>query len=437
MPATIVIGAQWGDEGKGGAVDRLAEAAEVVARFNGGDNAGHTINIGAQVYKLHLVPSGILRPGVICILGNGMVVNPVSLLKEIDELAALGVEISPERLMLSDRAHIVTPAHIALDAAQERARGDKKLGTTLRGIGPAYLDKAGRKGLRAGAMRDLEGFADALYAAIEAASTILTRDGGDPLNPQASAEAYLRAAERLRPYVRDTAVYLNQQLAAGARVVCEGGQGALLDIDHGSYPFVTASSSISGGALIGLGIGPTQVDRVLGVAKTFTTRVGGGAMPTELDGPLADRLRGTGANFWDEYGTTTGRARRCGWLDAVVLRYSKLVNGFTELALTKLDVLTGFDELKIAVAYEIDGARIEYPPSEVGDLERATPIYETFAGWHDDISAAREIDDLPPAARAYVARIGELVETRVVSVSVGPERGQVVMLDGSPALAAR
>lgn len=426
MPATIVIGAQWGDEGKGGAVDRLASECDVVARFNGGDNAGHTINIGDQVFKLHLVPSGILQSHVVCIMGNGMVVNPVSLLREIDELAALGIDVSPERLMLSDRAHIVTPAHVALDAAQEKARGDKKLGTTLRGIGPTYLDKTGRKGLRAGKMRDVEDFAESLYQLIEHTNVTLAKDGHDTLNPQQSAEEYVNAAERLRPYIQDTVVYLNDRLRSGARVVCEGGQGALLDIDHGSYPYVTSSSSVSGGALIGLGFGPTYVERVLGVAKAFTTRVGGGAMPTELDGALADRLRGSGENFWDEYGTTTGRPRRCGWLDAVVLRYSRIVNGFTEMALTKLDILTGFDELKIAVAYEMDGQRVDYPPSNIDDLDRATPIYETFPGWQEDISGIRRMEDLPQAARDYVLRVGELCDTPIQMVSVGPERRQLV-----------
>lgn len=426
MPATIVIGAQWGDEGKGGAVDRLASECDVVARFNGGDNAGHTINIGDQVFKLHLVPSGILQPHVICIMGNGMVVNPVSLLREIDELAALGIDVSPGRLMLSDRAHIVTPAHIALDAALEKARGDKKLGTTLRGIGPTYLDKTGRKGLRAGKMRDVETFAEALYELIEQTNVGLAKDGHPTLNPQQSAEEFVDAAARLRPYIQDTVVYLNDRLKAGARVVCEGGQGALLDIDHGSYPYVTASSSVSGGALIGLGFGPTYVERVLGVAKAFTTRVGGGAMPTELHGALAERLRGSGENFWDEFGTTTGRPRRCGWLDAVVLRYSRIVNGFTEMALTKLDILTGFDELKIAVAYEMDGQRVDYPPSNIEDLDRATPIYETFPGWHEDISGIRRMEDLPKAARDYVLRVGQLCETPIQMVSVGPERRQLV-----------
>lgn len=426
MPATIIIGAQWGDEGKGGVVDRLASESDIVARFNGGDNAGHTINVGDKLFKLHLIPSGILHDGLSCIMGNGMVVNPISLLKEMDELAAVGIDISPERLMLSDRAHIVTPAHIALDAAQERARGDKKLGTTLRGIGPTYLDKTGRKGIRAGQMLDVEEYADRLYALIDQTNIALAKDGHPTLDPQKSAEDYIAAAERLRPYIQDTVVYLNERLKKGAKVVCEGGQGTLLDIDHGSYPYVTASSSTSGGALIGLGFGPTYVERVVGVVKAFSTRVGGGAMPTELDGHLADQLRGTGENFWDEFGTTTGRARRCGWLDAVALRYSKAVNGFTEIVLTKLDILTGFDELKIAVAYELDGERVEYQPANIEALERAVPVYETYPGWHEDISSVRRMEDLPKNAQAYVTRIAELCETPIPMVSVGPERRQLV-----------
>jgi len=426
MPATIIIGAQWGDEGKGRAVDWLASTAAVVARFGGGDNAGHTVYVGDQVFKLHLIPSGILRPNAMNVLGNGMVINPISLLDEMNRLREMGVEISPERLMISDRAHIITPAHLALDAAREKARGDAAIGTTLRGIGPAYLDKTGRKGIRTGQMKSPEDFAEALYAAIEQANETLRRMSMDTLDPKQAAERYINAAVELRPYLSDTTYYINEQFKAGARVVCEGAQGTLLDVDHGSYPFVTSSSPSSGGVLTGLGFGPRHVDRVVGVAKAFATRVGAGPMPTELDGSVADRLRGTGENFWDEYGTTTGRERRCGWLDAVMLRYAADINGFTELIVTKLDILSGFDALKIAVAYEIDGERVEYPPSTIPSLERAVPVYETFPGWQEDVTGIRELDALPANARAYLERIGALCDVPVTMVSVGPEREQFI-----------
>jgi adenylosuccinate synthase len=426
VPATILIGAQWGDEGKGRVADWLAGEADVVARYAGGDNAGHTVVVGSTVFKLHLVPSGILHQNVDCVLGNGMVINPVNLLKEMKQLQSMGVDISPERLIISTKAHIISPAHVALDAATEKARGESAIGTTLRGIGPAYLDKTARQGIRTGQMANVEEFADSLYAAVEKANLVLVRDGHEPLDAQKAAADYLEAALQLTPYLRDTTVYLNQRLKEGARILCEGAQGTLLDVDHGDYPFVTSSSPTAGGALTGLGFGPCSVDRVVGVAKCFSTRVGGGPMPTELSGELADRLRGTGENFWDEFGTTTGRPRRCGWIDAVVLRYAAQVNGFTELLLTKLDVLSGFDELKIAVAYTIDGKQADFPPSTISELERAVPVYETLPGWHMDISRVRQASELPEAAARYIDRIAQLVETRVRTVSVGPERDQLV-----------
>jgi adenylosuccinate synthase len=426
MPATILVGAQWGDEGKGRVADWLAAQSDVVARFAGGDNAGHTVNVGDQVYKLHLIPSGILRENAVCVLGAGMVINPVNLLREMDELAALGVEITPERLIISTRAHIISPAHIALDKASEKALGEGKIGTTLRGIGPAYMDKTGRSGLRAGQMSDAESFAEALYAHIQAANVTLMRDNCDPIDPQESALAYLDAAARLRPYLRDTTPYLNARLRAGDRVLCEGAQGTMLDIDHGDYPFVTSSSPTSGGALTGLGFGPLYVDRVVGVSKCFSTRVGSGPLPTELSGALGDRLRGTGENFWDEFGTTTGRPRRCGWLDTVMLRYAAQVNGFSDLVLTKLDILSGFEQLSIATAYELDGQIIDYLPLTMAEQARVKPIYETLPGWSEDITGVRRWRDLPEAVHAYIERIAALCATPVIAVSVGPERDQLV-----------
>jgi adenylosuccinate synthase len=334
------------------------------------------------------------------------------------------VTITPENLVISSRAHIITPAHIELDRAKELARGEEAIGTTLRGIGPAYLDKVGRRGLRMGQMLDLEGFAEAMQALMKEYNITLV----DGVDVAASVQQYVDASEKLRPFIQETTVYLNQRLREGARIVCEGAQGTLLDVDHGSYPFVTSSSPSVGGALTGLGIGPAYVDRVIGVAKAFSTRVGGGPMPTELNDEVASRLRGTGENYWDEFGTTTGRPRRTGWLDAVMLRYSAMVNGFTELLLTKLDVLTGFDELKIAVAYDIDGERYEVPPATASQVQRATPIYETLPGWKEDISDARTAEDLPKAALDYIKRVADLCNVPIPIVSVGPERQQIVQL---------
>ena len=427
MPITILIGAQWGDEGKGRVVDWLAGSADIVARYAGGDNAGHTVALNGKVYKLHMVPSGILHSRVVSIMGNGMVINPVNLVREMAALRAIGVDITPQRLVISSRAHIITPAHIALDSAKEDALGDDKIGTTLRGIGPAYLDKTGRAGIRTGDMLlDVEEFTERLVGAIESTNEVLRQEGRETLDPHAAAQSYLDAAAALRPYIRDTSVYLHQALRSGKKVLCEGAQGTLLDIDHGSYPFVTSSSPTAGGALTGLGVGPLFVEKVLGVAKAFSTRVGGGPMPTELGGEVAQHLRGSGANFWDEFGTTTGRPRRCGWLDIVMLRYAVSVNGFSEMMLTKLDILSGLDELKLAVAYEIDGRRYDYPPVTNELLQRAEPVYETLSGWREDVGGCREFAQLPRAAQRYVERVAELCAVPINSVSVGPERDQLV-----------
>jgi len=428
MPITILIGAQWGDEGKGRVVDWLAASADIVARYAGGDNAGHTVALDGDVYKLHLIPSGILHSDVVSIMGNGMVINPVNLLREIQALRRIGVKITPERLVISSRAHIITPAHIALDKASEMALGDAKIGTTLRGIGPAYLDKTGRAGIRTGDMLlDVEEFAERLVAAIEMNNEYLRARDLETLDAREAAQSYLEAADFLRPYIKDVSIYLYEALKKGKQVLCEGAQGTLLDIDHGSYPFVTSSSPTAGGALTGLGVGPLHVDRVLGVAKAFSTRVGGGPMPTELDGAIAEHFRGSGANFWDEFGTTTGRPRRCGWLDVVMLRYAVSVNGLSELMLTKMDILSGLKELKLATAYEIDGERHEYPPVTNEQLQRAKPLYETMPGWSEDISNCRRFSDLPAAAQNYIERVAELCELPIDMVSVGPERDQLVM----------
>ncbi len=428
MPITILIGAQWGDEGKGRVVDWLAASADIVARYAGGDNAGHTVALDGDVYKLHLIPSGILHSDVVSVMGNGMVINPVNLRREIEALRQMGIAITPERLVISSRAHIITPAHVALDRAKEVALGDAKIGTTLRGIGPAYLDKTGRAGIRTGDMLlDIEEFAERLVAAIEMSNEDLRARGLATLDAREAAQNYVEAADFLRPFIKDVSIYLFEALKEGKQVLCEGAQGTLLDIDHGSYPFVTSSSPTAGGALTGLGVGPLYVQRVLGVAKAFSTRVGGGPMPTELDGAIATHFRGSGANFWDEFGTTTGRPRRCGWLDVVMLRYAVGVNGLSELMLTKMDILSGLDELKLAIAYEIDGERHQYPPQTNEQLERAKPIYETMPGWSEDISNCRRFDELPVAARHYIERVAELCEAPIDIVSVGPERDQLVL----------
>lgn len=423
MPATILVGAQWGDEGKGRVADWLARDSDAVARYAGGDNAGHTVIVGTQQFKLHLVPSGIVHPGVLCILGSGMVINPLRLIEELDMVAAQGVDVSPRRVRISARAHLITPAHLELDGVQEKVRGSDSIGTTGRGIGPAYRDKAARSGLLAADMGDPEDLADKVRESLGQANRLLKGYYGlTPATFEGAAAAYCSAAQRLAPYLADTTTVIHELLEAGRRVLCEGAQGTLLDLDHGHYPFVTSSSATAGGALTGLGFGPRYVDRVVGVAKAYCTRVGNGPFPTELFDTTGDRLRKAGA----EYGTTTGRPRRCGWQDALILRYAARVNGLTELVLTKLDVLSGLDEIKIAVAYELDGQRITSMPLDAAAMARALPVYETLPGWQEDISGARRLEDLPDHARRYVARLADLSGVRISMISVGPEREQAI-----------
>jgi adenylosuccinate synthase len=428
MPATVLIGAQWGDEGKGRVADWLASHADVVARFAGGDNAGHTVRVDDKTFKLHLIPSGILHPGVVCILGAGAVINPLTLLREIEDLQKTGINVTPEQLVIDARTHIITPAHLALDGASEKALGNEAIGTTKRGIGPAYASKMARTGIRAHTMTEPEAFGDAIQKAVDEGNRSLNAlysqpavDGGS-IVPQ-----YVEAARCLAPYIRDAVDYIQTALENGKRVLCEGAQGTLLDIDYGLYPFVTSSHPTVGGAITGLGFGPRYIDRIVGVTKAFSTRVGSGPFPTELDGPLGDRLRGTGENPWDEFGTTTGRPRRCGWLDAVVLRYAVRLNGLTELVLNKLDVLSGLDEVKIAVAYDIDGKRLETVPYDLLVLGRAEPIYEILPGWSADIMNAKTLTDLPANARRYIKRIEEIAGIPITAIGVGPARDQVVL----------
>ena len=428
MPLDILVGMQWGDEGKGRITDLLAAQADVVARYSGGDNAGHSVTVGGRLFKLHLIPSGILQPKTRGVLGNGMVVHPGTLLDEIDALAAAGIDVSPARLLLSPAAHIITPAHRALDGAEESARAAGSLGTTGRGIGPAYADKAARLGLRAEGMRDPEAFAQAVRRHDERAARLLETYYQLPCpNPSESARLYREHAQRLRPYLGNAAAMLADALNAGQTVLAEGAQGTLLDLDHGTYPYVTSSSSTAAGALLGLGIGPRHVRRVIGVAKAFQTRVGAGPFPTEIFGPTAEHLRGTGANAWDEFGTTTGRPRRVGWLDGVLLRYAARLNGLTDLALTKLDILGCLPVLQLCVGYLRQGIHDADLPGPPSDLEDCTPEYEACAGWEQDIRALRSWGSLPAAARGYILRIETLLSVPVGWISVGPERDQVIL----------
>ena len=421
-----MLGAQWGDEGKGRITDALAADVDIVARFNGGDNAGHTITIGSQVFKLHLLPSGIFRSNVLNIIGNGVVFNPRNFIKERDEVIKGGYAVTPDNLIISEAAHIILPGHIALDAARESTKGG--IGTTQRGIGFAYSDKAARIGIRAGAMHDPERFGDAVFAHTEAVNkTLVNEYGRAPLDARALATEYVAAAQQLVPHVTNTFRVLHRALAENKRVLAEGAQAVLLDIDHGTYPYVTSSSATIGGVMTGLGVPPQQIGRVVGMAKSFCTRVGAGPFVTELEGDLALRLRGTGANPWDEYGATTGRARRVGWFDAVALRYAVQMNGLTDLALTKLDILTGFDTLRMCVAYSYKGQRLDDFPQDTEVLAKCEPVYEDVPGWREDVQQVRAFADLPQTTRDYIARIEQLGGARVSMASVGPEREQLVM----------
>jgi adenylosuccinate synthase len=430
MPLQIIVGTQWGDEGKGRIVDWYAADAEFVARYNGGDNAGHSVTVGDRLFKLHLIPSGILHPRPVAVLGNGMVINPKSLLDEIETLRASGVEVNPQRLRISHAAHLITPAHQALDKAFEAARGKGSIGTTGRGIGPAYTDKAARRGLRMVDMLSSD-FSDRLTAHLNESNRSLTQLGSPALELQPVLETYTAYAETISPYIFDTSAELGAALSAGKAILAEGAQGTLLDIDHGTYPFVTSSTTTAPGVLPGLGLGLTAASgaTVTGVCKAFQTRVGSGPFPTEVFDELALRLRGTGENPWDEYGTTTGRPRRVGWLDGILLRYAVRINGLTALVITKLDILSGFETLRLCVGYQREGEKLAELPFGPTHLETFQPVYEELPGWTDNISTVRRRADLPSAARDYLARISQLAGVPIRLVSVGPERDQLVQFD--------
>jgi len=427
MPLTVVVGAQWGDEGKGRIVDLLAAKADIVARYYGGDNAGHTVTVGDETFKLHLLPSGVVYPHSIGLLGNGMVINPATLLNEMEQIRKAGVEVNPDRIKISHAAHIITPGHIALDGAREAARGEGLIGTTKRGIGPAYNSKVTRSGLRMEDMLDSAGFKEAIRCHIDSVNDQLEKlFGADILDSEAIAKQYQGYAEKLRLYIIEVGKFADQALKAGSIILAEGAQGTLLDLDHGTYPFVTSSTPTAPGALVGLGLGIGSANRVVGVVKAFQTRVGEGPFPTELDGDLAVRLRGTGANDWDEFGTTTGRPRRVGWLDIVLLRYAVRINGISDLALTKLDILSGLETINICTGYRISEKTTPTLPLGPSNLEGVEAVYEELPGWQVEITSVRTWEDLPEAARNYVSRIEELLSVPVKIISVGPERSQVI-----------
>jgi len=420
----VVIGAQWGDEGKGKITDLLSRSADVVVRYQGGVNAGHTIVVDDQVLKLHLIPSGILYPDTICLIGSGTVVDPKVMLGELDMLIENGIDIAG--LKLSSTAHVTMPYHRLLDQAMEKQRGDRRIGTTGRGIGPTYADKSQRSGIRVIDLLDEARLRDRLEGPLKEKNQLLqTIYDVEPLDAEAVISEYLAYGKRLAPHVVDCTREIHKAARGRKNILFEGAQGTLLDLDHGTYPYVTSSNPVSGGACIGAGVGPTLIDRVIGVAKAYTTRVGEGPFPTELDGSLNDHLCDRGG----EFGTTTGRRRRCGWFDGVIGRYAVGVNGLDCLAVTKLDVLDELDELQVCVAYELDGERIEYFPSCAEEFARCQPIFETLPGWQCSTAECRTLEDLPEKAMAYLRFLADLMEVPIAIVSLGAGRDQTIVVE--------
>ncbi len=427
MPAVAVIGAQWGDEGKGKIVDLLSEKVDMVVRFSGGNNAGHTVINPHGEFKLRLVPSGIFHRGATCIIGNGVVIDPAVLLEEIDAVKKSGVSV--ERLFISDRANLIMPYHRLLDGLEEEARGGGAIGTTRRGIGPCYTDKVGRLGVRAGDLLDRQVFRERLSFVLEQKNRVLTRlYDAEPLSFDSTYDEYCGYADRLVPHIRPTDMMVQRALEAGQTVLLEGAQGTMLDVDFGTYPYVTSTSTIVGGACSGLGISPLRVDRVIGVCKAYSTRVGEGPMPTELTDEIGERIRERA----HEYGVVTRRPRRCGWFDAVVCRFSTRINGFSDFALTRLDILDILPSIKVCTGYRVDGGTLTDPPSSPSILARCEPVYEELAGWESDTSEIRRFEELPAAARSYVGRLEELIGCPASVVSVGPSREQTIILRDVP-----
>ena len=427
MSNLVIVGSQWGDEGKGKLVDLLSSGAKYIVRFQGGNNAGHTVIVGGQKYILHLIPSGILHPDKVCLIGNGVVMDPVVLCREIDTLKDQGISVGPERLKISYKTQVIMPYHKALDIARENHKDpDAKIGTTGRGIGPCYEDKIARMGVRAADLLDEEVLRRKVERALVEKNTLLTALYNAPGLTVDAVLAEIRPhAQRLRPYLADISSVLQDAENAGETIMFEGAQGTFLDVDHGTYPFVTSSNVVAGNASAGSGVRPQALDRIIGIVKAYSTRVGAGPFPTELENETGAYLQRQGA----EVGATTGRDRRCGWLDMVLLREASRLNGFTELVLTKLDVLSGLDELKICTAYEYNGAKVFYPPQVDNGLAQVKPVYETLPGWKEDISNAKCRGCLPVNARNYVARIEELLGVRVGLISIGPDREQTFTCD--------
>ncbi|MEM9926270.1 MAG: adenylosuccinate synthase [Cyanobacteria bacterium P01_D01_bin.50] len=424
MANVVVIGAQWGDEGKGKITDLLSRSADVVVRYQGGVNAGHTIVVRGQTFKLHLIPSGILYPETKCIIGSGTVIDPQVLIAELDQIESL--DISTKNLLISETAHVTMPYHRLIDKASEERRGTHKIGTTGRGIGPTYADKSERTGIRMLDLMDPEGLREQLEWTINYKNVILEKLYSlPPIDATVVIEEYLGYAERLGRYVVDTSLEIYEAIRERRNILFEGAQGTLLDLDHGTYPFVTSSNPVAGGACVGTGLGPTMIDRVIGVAKAYTTRVGEGPFPTELSGEIGEQLCSVGA----EFGTTTGRKRRCGWFDAVIGRYAVRINGMDCLAITKLDVLDGLEEVKVCVAYEIDGSRTEHFPSSARKFASCRPIYKTLPGWQRSTSDCRSLEDLPPQALDYLKFLAELVEVPIAIVSLGASRDQTIIIE--------
>jgi adenylosuccinate synthase len=426
MPNVVVVGAQWGDEGKGKIVDLLTQYADVVVRFQGGNNAGHTLVVDGEKTVLHLIPSGILHPGKACVIGNGVVIDPEVLILEIDRLKQKGFLVDDAQLVVSLDAHVIMPWHKAIDLAREKAMGEGKIGTTGRGIGPTYEDKVARRGLRVRDLLDEERLRRKVKERVATAREELARLGATvELDAEALTQRAAEQGRRIARYAADASLWLHRATKAGKSLLFEGAQGTLLDVDHGTYPFVTSSNTVAGNAVVGSGLGARAVDYVLGISKAYSTRVGGGPYPTELNDATGERLRKLG----NEFGATTGRPRRTGWLDAVALRYAARVNGLDGLALTKLDVLTGFDIVRIAVAYRVDGKVLEEMPGDPELLVRCEPVYEDVPGWSEKVEGIRTWDDLPKRARAYIQRVQDLAGVKVVGLSVGADRGETILVE--------
>lgn len=428
MPNVVVVGTQWGDEGKGKIVHLITDRFDIVARYQGGHNAGHTVIIQDDKYILHLIPSGILHPEKVCVIGNGVVVDPVALEKELEMLKDFEVK---DRLFISDRSHLIMPYHRAVEAAEENRLAEGRIGTTSRGIGPCYEDKVGRRGIRLGDLSYPELFRAKLETNLALKNEILIHlYKAEPLDAEQIYVSYMKLAPQILPLVTDTAEYLNGAIQSGKSILFEGAQGTLLDLDHGTYPYVTSSNATAGGACIGTGVGPGAIDGTIGIAKAYTTRVGEGPFPTELTGQIGEHLRSKGA----EFGASTGRPRRCGWFDAVVVRYACLINNLDTLVVTKLDVLDELDEIRICVGYEREGKILDRFPMQMSVLEEVTPTYETHPGWKTDTSKIQDYQDLPKAARDYLDRISKLIKTDISIISIGPERDETIILEESPRL---